>query len=467
MNVADYTNMFNDARLSARGKSLLRDLFKVPSNSIQSLSLTRADQKGYYRFLNNSKVTEDILSHEMGIRCGKAVKDKVVLCIQDTTEINLFRHTNRLKPNTGIGPIDAVKKGIGFKIHPCLVVDAYNYFPYGYAGIQVYHREGIQQMPYHELRKVPIAQKESSKWIKGNERVEQYLGEAKSVIIIQDREGDIFEQFTADALCANAQLIIRNKYNRYLSDEDRLWDKLAQSPAQGTYELYIPADTHKKTPARKALMEVRYVEVQLKCPEKKPKPVAALSKPVYVIETKEITPGITDPIHWRLTTTCSIACLADAQQVIEWYSCRWMIEEVFRVLKKECYDIEGSELEQGWAIRKLSLLILDTTIRLFQMLIAYNTPEGELPVNSDIVFAEAELECLEQVNKKIQGTTPKLANPYALSHLKGATWTIARLGGWKGYQSQRPPGATTLLKGLKIFYNYFQGFCLQKDVGTR
>lgn len=40
-------------------------------------------------------------------------------------------------------------------------------------------------------------------------------------------------------------------------------------------------------------------------------------------------------------------------------------EEVFRILKKEGFNIESSELAQGKAIRKLSLLMLETIIKLF------------------------------------------------------------------------------------------------------
>ena len=143
-----------------------------------------------------------------------------------------------------------------------------------------------------------------------------------------------------------------------------------------------------------------------------------------------------------------------------------MIEEVFRVLKKECYNIEGSELEQGWAIRKLSIMMLDTIIKLFQMLIAYNEPEEQTRPSS-LVFEEGEIEYLEKVNLKMQGKTQKLSNPYSPQQLKGAVWVIARLGGWKGYSSQRTPGATTLLKGIEKFYTQYQGFNIDKDVGTR
>lgn len=466
MNKTDYSSLFNDKRLSVRGEDLLRSLYKSSSNSIQSLSKTRAEQKAYYRFLHNNKVTEQSLAKEIALRCSKAAENKIVLCIQDTTEINLAKHAGRLKSNSGLGPIDAVKKGVGFKIHPCLVVDAATCFPYGYAGIEVFNRSGLQKMHYHRLRKLPVEQKESGRWLRGNDNVRQHLSKARSVIIIQDREGDIYEQFTPESLASNAHLLVRCKFNRYLEDNSRLWNVIDNQPALGTYKLLIAEDSHKQTAGREAVMEVRFAKVKFRRPEKKVKGVAPLSKEVYVVEAKEITAYVSDPVHWRLITTCCIENIQSAVQVIEWYSCRWMIEEVFRVLKKECYDIEGSELESGWAIRKLSVMMLDTIIKLFQMLIAYNTEEGEI-LNSTIAFEQEEIECLEKINKKLQGSTTKLSNPYNTTKLKGAVWVIARLGGWKGYASQRKPGATTLIKGLEKFYNYYEGFSLEKDVGTR
>ena len=59
---------------------------------------------------------------------------------------------------------------------------------------------------------------------------------------------------------------------------------------------------------------------------------------------------------------------------------------------------------------------------------------------------------LEILNKTLAGNKEKQQNPNNVEQLKGATWVIARLGGWKGYQSQRKPGATTLLVGLQKFY---------------
>jgi hypothetical protein len=462
---SDYSNLFSDARLSNRGLHLLRGLFKHGTGTIQTIAQNRAEQKGYYRFLNNPKVTEDALIAEMSSRCGVHAKGKTVLCIQDTTEANFFSHTNRLKPNCGFGFIDAVKKGIGFKLHPNLVVDAATLMPYGFAGIQLWHRTtASSQQPKHRER-LPIEQKESNKWLEGNRIAQQHLQQAANVIIVQDREGDIYEQF-ATHWEPNVFLLIRSRWNRGLIDGDKLWDKLAATESKGVYSCMIEEDTHKKVASRVATFEVRIVQVMLQCPNRKPLELAKQSLPVYAISTTEITPGVQDPVEWKLLTTWPIETFEDTIEVIQWYQCRWMIEEVFRVVKKECFDIESSELESGWAIRKLTLMILDTVIKLFQMHIAYEQAEGEdLPAT--LVFEAAEMECLKAAGKKLNGKTSKLANPHTPDSIKEATWIIARLGGWKGYQSQRKFGMTTLLNGLKKFYEVYDGWKMAVDVGTR
>jgi hypothetical protein len=81
---ASYNSLFNDKRLERRGEQLLSSLFRAGSSSIQSISETRAEQKGYYRLLRNEKVAEEVLVSEMVQRCARCCKDKVVLAIQDT-----------------------------------------------------------------------------------------------------------------------------------------------------------------------------------------------------------------------------------------------------------------------------------------------------------------------------------------------------------------------------------------------
>lgn len=391
-----------------------------------------------------------------------------MLSIQDSSEINLSNHRRRIKHDESIGPINDNFDGIGFKIHPSLVIDAYSFYPYGYSAIDVWSREqGKEKLSEYAHRRMDVCEKETHVWIKSGEATYKSLEEAKSVIIIQDREGDFYEQFAGARQDGKFYLLIRSNHNRLLKDGIRLWDYIDKQPVIGSYKTIV-STKQKGKPAvkREALIEVKIGRVILKKPQKKHILLAKSSVALTVVEAREVNGDCDEPILWRLYTTLPVESFEQACQVIEWYSCRWFVEEVFKVLKKECYDIESSELESGWAIRKLTLMMLDTIIKLFQMSIVYNTPEGEMP-DTATMFDEEEIRCLEYINKKMQGKTQKLSNPFKKTKLPWAFWILARLGGWKGYASQRKAGYATLINGFKRFYNIYQGFALERDVGTQ
>jgi hypothetical protein len=438
-------------------------LFRNSVHSIQQIAESRAEQKGFYRFLNNEKVSEEELIRELSARCATLSKGKIVLSIQDTSQANLKRHRNRINKEKGIGDITD-STGIGFFIHPSLVVDAQTCTPLGFSDIRVWNRD--MNMPGKEERgydRLPIEEKESYKWVESSERTKECLKDAAAVIIVQDREGDIYEQF-ARIPDEKTFLLIRSCKDRSTNTDQKLWHRLEASSLLGTYELEISADSRRKTVARTTTIEVRAVHIEIKRPKNsKSKDVAVV--PVYAIEAKEMNSAVETPVHWRLLTTWPVANFEDCACVIEWYTWRWQIEELFRVLKEEGYNIEASELENPLAIRKLSIMMMDVIVKLMQMRIAYDRPEEEQNVNS--VFNEIEQECLVSVSKRMEGKTRKLSNPYNARTLKWATWVIARLGGWKGYTSQGPPGFTTLQNGLERFYNTLIGWTLPKDVGTR
>jgi hypothetical protein len=188
---------------------------------------------------------------------------------------------------------------------------------------------------------------------------------------------------------------------------------------------------------------------------------------LYAIEAKEVKSEVENLIHWRIVTTWPIEDFTGCICVLQWYTWRWQIEELFRTLKKEGYDIEACELENPWAIRKPAIMMLDVIIKLMQMRIVYYEPEGDPSPPAETVFTQEEQQCLKEVIKKYEGNTQKLKNPHTINTLKWAVWSIARLGGWKGYKSQRPPGMTTLQQGLDKFYDIFNGWELLKDVCTR
>jgi len=392
----------------------------------------------------------------------------VVLSIQDTTEINLYNHKNRIKHDKSIGVTNAAKNGLGFMLHPSLVVDAVDCFPYGYGDVHVFNRD-LEREPKEtrdkqRYKKLGIEEKESYKWLLSSQAAKEKLKQAAMVIIVQDREGDIYEQF-ATIPDERTHLLIRAKSNRTLPEGGKLFDKVSSGDAKGTYSFKIEGDKRKNQQKRTAQMEVRFTEVEIKNSSRTAKQVVPKLK-LYCIEARETGATAKKGICWRILTTLPVTTIDEALMAIEWYSWRWMVEEVFRILKEEGFDVEASELESGTSIKKLCLLTLDSIIKIFQMRIAYEIDEGA-QIPASMCFTKTEVECLEMQCKKLEGKTEKLKNPYRKSSLRYATWVIARLGGWKGYASERKPGITTLWIGLEKFYDTVNGFMMAKDVYTR
>ena len=80
----NYTGRFNDTRLERRGAELVSRLSLYPSSSIRQLAVSVAQQKAFYRFLDNDKVTEDILIEEISSRMSSLATGRHLLCLQDT-----------------------------------------------------------------------------------------------------------------------------------------------------------------------------------------------------------------------------------------------------------------------------------------------------------------------------------------------------------------------------------------------
>ena len=183
-----------------------------------------------------------------------------------------------------------------------------------------------------------------------------------------------------------------------------------------------------------------------------------------VVEAREPQGGQSN-IYWRLLTTHPVNDPEMALQIIEWYKCRWYIEQVFRLLKQKGFQLEETELESGIAIRKLSIIMLTAILKIIQMRLAYEDENEGQPIEE--VYDDTQVSCLKLINEKLQGNTRHQQNNFNPERTAWATWIIARLGGWKGYKSQAPPGIIILKRGLERFSFMLEGMLLVKDMGTR
>lgn len=462
----DFSSSFDDERIDKRAKQALYQLLKGRNSSIRQITENKAEQKGFYRLLHNENFSEQKIEASIVKRCGELSAGRHVLCLTDTSEFNLESNRGRIKSGSGVGK--TTKEGIlGFMLHGSLVVDADRSTALGYCSIEMWHRpEDEPNDDDRQYQKRPIEEKESYKWIKAAEKSRKELAQARQITVVADREADIYDLFGRYA-GAGLHLLIRSKSDRRINEnKEKLTDHLLQQPEQHVHSIEIKGDIRKGIEKRKAELSLKWTTVELGKPRSCNDKDLPASVPVTVVEAKE--KGKTGGIYWRLYTTHRVNNVSEAIQIIEWYKQRWHIEQLFRLLKLQCFQIERSQLETGWAVRRLTMLALLAALRIIQMMLAYED-DNEQPIEE--AFTKDEQLCLKQANKKLEGGTMKLNNPHKPQTLKWATWIIARLGGWKGYASQRKPGPVVLHRGFIKFYQLYEGWLLAqrfyKDVGTQ
>lgn len=428
------------------------------SVNIRQISQNRAEQVGFYRFLDNANVSVSELARSLADSCEQQVEGLHVLSISDTSEINLQAHAGRLKPE-GLGVVGN-NSDLGFFIHPTLVLNAENGCPLGLSSVQLWTREpGRADKHQRDYANVPIEQKESYKWLQACESSSRCLraGGARLVTHIGDRESDLYEEWASIPDEYNHLLLRVCRDRRLLGTSTSLYAYLAQQPCEGTYTIEVPADARIGRRAREAWMAVRFTPLDIR----RPKNLSAADYPpgvsLYAIEAREINPpDDQEPIHWRLLTTHTVTTVEQALQLIEWYRWRWSIELLFATLKTAGLDIESSEIESIAAIQRLTVLALSVAVQILQLVEGRDKPELE----ASLTFSDEHQQCLEQICPTLEGRTAKQRNPHPIDSLAWASWIIARLGGWSGYQSQRPPGIRTLARGLRQFDAIFRGWKL-------
>ncbi|MCS6796903.1 MAG: IS4 family transposase, partial [Raineya sp.] len=186
-----------------------------------------------------------------------------------------------------------------------------------------------------------IEEKESYRWISSIELSKSRLPFSCKLTCICDREGDISELLER-VPDADTYLLIRSRDNRLLAGGQKLYEYLDSLPVAGRYTIALRSDKRRQRIGRQARIEVKYARVDLS-----PKSLQGKTLPIYVVEAREepsSVPAGQQAIHWRLLTTHVIENIEQAKQVIDFYKERWLIEQIFRLLKNKGLQIENSQL---------------------------------------------------------------------------------------------------------------------------
>ena len=478
------TNPLPDKRLLERGEVLKSRLVENRSCVIRQLSRSWKEEMGFWRYLKNKKVSVQ-WQIEQSLAAMKSHQDFVgrhILSIQDSSTIG-FKVATGLKK--GLDSVGSVGSCPGFIVHPNLLIDADDGRCLGLGDLAIFD-EWVAKGDKYSQKQVSAEEKKSVRWLDSGKAIRPLLQSAETITHIADRESDFYEMLLefGQNRQENEHLLVRVSEDRLLGhmegrgkakygfkpDEKVMTGKdiettfpyrtklsklVEKLPIQAQWTLNLPSNP--KRAARKAEVALRYAtKVPLRRPvnlykrtyQGKPLPFYIY---MNVVDLVEICPSdaLYEPIHWRIYTTHALENIEQAKQIVQWYCWRWKIELLFATVKSSGLNLEFALIQYGDKLKKRAILVLMAAIQIIQLLQAR---DGESQQNMIDCFSSQEVELIQKLSPQLEGNTEKQKNPHPKDSLAFATWVIARLGGWKGYKSHRPPGIKTISRGLLLFY---------------
>ena len=448
-----------DARLNRRGQDLAAALSQQPQGPINQACADWADTKAAYRFFDNEKVTPaGILAPHQQRTVARMSQQRLVLAVQDTTFFN-YTHHPQTRELGRIG--NKRQKQQGFGMHSALAVTPAG-TPLGLL-TQAFFSRPLDE-PSHqpnEMRKVPIEEKESYKWLEALSQTVERTPAGVEVVTVCDREGDIYEMFTL-AQEKEAKLLVRASFDRLLADEavDHLWQKVEQQDMVG--ELTVAITQNQQQTARQATVSLRFTSVSLKPPwrpNKKKLPVVTLN--AILVREENPAEAVDEPIEWLLLTNVSVADFDDAVQVVEWYCRRWRIEIYHKVIKSGC-TVEDCRLETADRLQNYIALMSVIAWRL-HWLTYVNRTNADLPCTTVLTVTE-----WQALYMRIHKTAELPETPPTVH--QAVRW-IAQLGGFLGRKGDGEPGVTVIWRGWQRLRDIAATWYLVKEqsqlVGNR
>ena len=430
----------NDPRRTKRLVQITADMARRPNSSLPALcSGDHAKLTALYRFVNNNAITPNmILSAPIDVTLARCREHPLILCVQDTTELDFSG-----RAATGLGEIGN-GKGQGLLQHSALALS-----PEG-------KLLGLLDINTHLRIKTPKGETERQRqtrrtqthiWTDAAGRNNERDFGATRIINLCDRGAD-----RAECLFGFHELgqdyIIRAMYDRKAQGEDndtRLWEHMDAQPVSLEYTLEVPKRRKKKNAGanpgkakgkRKAKLQVSYAPVEIPPPEKDTRHAHQAPLKIWAVYVREKNPPDKyEPVEWMLLSSQEVSSPEQARQTIGYYKHRWQIEEWHRCLKQGC-ELESKQLKSAEAIKRLAAILSVQAVRLLQLKqLSHEETQSRKPAGE--VMPE---EMVAVVAKLAGQSKGKLS-------VKAFYEQVAKTGGW--LRRSGPPGWLTLWRGWR------------------
>jgi hypothetical protein len=417
-----------DKRRSRRAVRLLESFAERPTASIPGCCTGWPETQAAYRFLSGEEYDwMDILEPHRQCTRARMAEQPVVLCIQDTTELDFNG-----QGIAGLGPL-SYEAQRGMSLHPTYAVSAARE-PLGVLDAWMWARE-----PKGPDGKRPGI-KESIRWREGYARVAELAGKLPEtrLVYVADRESDIRElMVSARDLGTPADWMVRSKHNRALPEGGRLWAKVLASPSLGEIRFNLPRGRGRTA---------REVNQQLYAQRVSLSDGRGTTFEATCLVAREIgAPPGEKPVEWRLLTNRRADSLEAVVELIDWYRARWEIELLFLVFKEGC-KVEALQLGTMERLERALALFLVVGWRIARLMRLGRTVPN---LDAALLLEPEEWQAAYLLAKKpLPPQAPRLNDMLRL---------IARLGGFLGRKRDGEPGAKTIWLGLQRVMDFEAG----------
>jgi hypothetical protein len=372
----------------------------------------------------------------------------VTLLVGDITELDF---TSRRALKDQLGPIGN-GRGFGYECFNLLAIDPQRRAVIGLVN-QLLFRRRRRKIPRSRASRLPAEERQSGLWVRATRDLPAVPGPTR-VVRVFDREGD-----TDEVLRAPGEYLIRSRTDRRIlagsgpdAPEGKLHALLRTLPSQGTREVVVePSPTRA---GRVARCGVSFAGVQIRWskPNGSPDgdPTCAFGVRVWELEP----PAGEDGLEWLLLTNVAVGNVPEAQARVDWYECRWLVEEYHKALKSGV-GIESAQLTRRERLEPLIGMLSVVALELLWVRDAARDPSlADRPAEE--VVDEVLVEVLSHA-------VPGPAGPAERMTVRTFYRAVARLGGYMGNFRKKPPGWPVLWHGWVRLNTMAQGVMMIRN----
>jgi hypothetical protein len=390
-----------------------------------------------YDLMNTDTVTHAAVLQPHVRRTFEAMRqhDGVVLILHDGTEIDLTTHTSLHEHLGQIG------NGYyrGYVCHNSLAVNPTDRSAFGLVNQILHVRDTVLASETQAQRRARQT-RESLLWLRGVDALEA-APEGKVWVDVCDSLCDTFEFYDHEDFLDRKYVVRAWQQRRIVvghdpgGEEALLLDHVRSWAEQDRRPLHVPARDGR--PARDTVVAVSFGAVLLRVPKNQVGVYRQRPLAVWVVRVWEIDPPaeVAEPVEWFLVTNLPVTTVAAAWEKVDWYTCRWVVEEYHKCQKTGC-AIEAPQFTTVAALQPMIALLSVVAVALLSLRdLSRRAETKDLPATRVVGAEEVAVLSGWRYGEQRELT---VAEFYL---------ALARLGGHLNRRRDHPPGWLVLWRG--------------------